>query len=96
MEYSMRTGSNIAIGIGIGAAIGLAAGILLAPKSGRETMEDIKNKAMSTAGTIKNAVRSKTREAKSVMGDMTGRAETAFKDVQRDMSGKAKTNPKPQ
>jgi gas vesicle protein len=97
MEYSaMRTGPTIAIGIGIGAAIGLAAGIFLAPKSGRETIKDIKNKAVSTAGAIKNTVRSKTEAAKNSMSDMADRAGAAVRDVQRDMGGTGKSSPKPQ
>ena len=98
MEHpAMRTGSTIAIGIGIGAAIGLAAGILLAPKPGRETMEDIKNKAASTANTIKNTVRSKTEAAKNSMRDTAGKAGAAMRDVQKDiMGGTAESSQKPQ
>lgn len=34
-----------AIGVGIGALIGVVAGVLTAPKSGKETREDIKQKS---------------------------------------------------
>lgn len=37
--------SKLAMGAVLGAAIGVAAGILTAPKSGRETRDDIKRKA---------------------------------------------------
>jgi len=36
---------NAAIGAGLGAAVGVTAGILLAPKSGKETREDIARNA---------------------------------------------------
>jgi gas vesicle protein len=37
--------SKLAMGAIVGAAVGVVAGILTAPKSGRETREDIKRKA---------------------------------------------------
>jgi gas vesicle protein len=37
--------NKLAIGAIIGAAAGVVAGVLTAPKSGKETREDIKNKA---------------------------------------------------
>lgn len=86
MEYSVsRQGSNLAIGIGIGAMIGLAAGMLLAPKSGRETMEDLKSTATNTARTIKSTVRGKAEILQNSMQDMADKTENAIKDVQRDM-----------
>ncbi len=41
----MKKGTGLALGAVIGAAVGVAAGLLTAPKSGKETREDIKNKA---------------------------------------------------
>lgn len=38
-------GGKLALGAAIGAALGYAAGLLTAPKSGKETREDIKRKA---------------------------------------------------
>jgi len=43
-------GKKLALGAVIGAAAGLVAGILTAPKSGRETREDIKKKARELKG----------------------------------------------
>jgi gas vesicle protein len=42
--------SKIAIGAIVGAGIGIVAGILTAPKSGRETRDDIKRKADDLKG----------------------------------------------
>ena len=42
---------NMVIGVGIGSALGFAAGILFAPKSGRETRQIIADR---TSETIKN------------------------------------------
>jgi len=46
----MKKGTSLALGAIIGAAVGVAAGILTAPKSGKETRADIKNKT----GELKN------------------------------------------
>ena len=41
----MAKTSKFAVGAILGAAAGLVAGILTAPKSGKETRQDLKNKA---------------------------------------------------
>ena len=52
---------NIAIGVGIGSALGVAAGILFAPKSGKETRQIIADKTSETVKDFKNNV-SATKE----------------------------------
>ena len=55
----------------IGAAAGVVAGILTAPKSGRETREDIKTKANEMkhkAGDIAHDVEGKARDVASMAG----------------------------
>jgi gas vesicle protein len=47
---------NLAIGAGIGIAVGGAAGVLFAPKSGKETRQIISDKAGETMTTIKENV----------------------------------------
>lgn len=44
---------KISLGILIGGAVGTAAGVLLAPKSGKETRDDISQAAKDAADTIK-------------------------------------------
>jgi len=44
----MAKGKNIAIGAAIAGVLGYVAGILTAPKSGKETRQDIKDKAVET------------------------------------------------
>jgi gas vesicle protein len=45
MAKSDNTGKKLAIGAAIAGAVGFVAGILTAPKSGKETRKDIENKA---------------------------------------------------
>ena len=40
----MGAGSKLAVGAIVGAAVGVVAGILTAPKSGRETRDDLRRK----------------------------------------------------
>lgn len=48
---------DLAVGALVGGAVGAAAGLLLAPKSGKETREDIKNKANEVATNVKQTVK---------------------------------------
>ena len=69
-EERAKTAMKFAVGIGIAATIGLAKGILYAPKSGKETREDLKKKAADTLEVIRAKVRSKAEGLK----DTTARA----------------------
>lgn len=62
----MKKGMNIALGAIAGAAIGVVAGVLTAPKSGRETREDIKQKTNDVADQLQGSaedVRKKVTES---------------------------------
>ena len=47
---------NLILGAGIGSVVGVAAGILFAPKSGKETRQIIADRTGETAKTIKDKV----------------------------------------
>jgi len=47
---------NMVIGVGIGSALGVAAGILFAPKSGKETRQIIADKTSETVKNFKDNV----------------------------------------
>jgi gas vesicle protein len=57
--------SGIGVGIIIGAALGLAVGLLYAPKSGKETRELIKEKALEAKEKAAAAVSKIKKPAKS-------------------------------
>jgi len=69
-EERAKTAMKFAVGMGIAATIGLAKGILYAPKSGKETREDLKKKAADTLEVIRAKVRTKAE----VLKDTTARA----------------------
>ena len=47
---------NMVIGVGIGTAVGIAAGILFAPKSGKETRQIIADRTSETVVNLKESV----------------------------------------
>ncbi len=84
-DYSADTIRYLAAGFGMGLLVGAALGILLAPKSGRETREQIKEFATeigSRAKTVAGDVGGRAAEtygrvserARTTAGEMTGRA----------------------
>lgn len=80
-------GKKIVTGI-IAAAAGFAAGILLAPKSGKETRADIKQKAgeakefaVKQAGVVKDKASAGFAAAKKGAGTVAENAKKAGRDV---------------
>ena len=65
-----------AIGMGIVVTVGVATGILFAPKSGKETRENMKNKAVNTVETIKDTVKNKAKAVKNKAETVKNKAET--------------------
>ena len=60
----VKTVQRIAVGVSVATTIGIATGILLAPKSGKETREDMKKKALDTEENIKDTVKKKVDSVK--------------------------------
>lgn len=59
-----QNAKKLAAGIGIAATVGVAAGILLAPKSGKEIRQDIKDKAEDAVDTTKDVLHKKVEIVK--------------------------------
>ena len=86
-EMRAKTALKFAVGMGIAATIGLAKGILYAPKSGKETRDELKKKAADAVETIKGKVRIKTEALK-------GTTVRAAQKLQNAMSPKPTTDKK--
>jgi gas vesicle protein len=69
------------------ATVGVATGILFAPKSGKETREDLKEKAVNTVETIKDTVQKKAEAVKDSAADAAQKASNAIKDVHGKAEG---------
>lgn len=71
----------------VAAAAGFAAGILLAPKSGKETREDIKAKAIEA----KDKAEGKADEAKEVLRESAAKAEVEARGMAKSVKKSAGT-----
>lgn len=78
----MAKGKKFGLGVAIGAVAGVVAGLLTAPKSGKETRQDIKNKA----GEVKGVAERKLKDAHKELGKLSAQA----KKKAGELKGKAK------
>ncbi len=88
----IQVAQKFAVGIGVAATVGAATGILLAPKSGKETRKDLKKKAVNTVEAVKDKVQKKAetvkesaahaaQEASNIVKDVHGKIESVKKDI---------------
>jgi gas vesicle protein len=88
----VKAALEITIGMGIATALGVAIGVLIAPKSGKETREDLKIKVEHTVEAIKDKVHEKSelvkdtasfaaQELGKVIKDVRGKTEDVRKDI---------------
>lgn len=80
-QRKIKTTKNIATGAATGILAGLAAGILFAPKAGKETREDI----VSGAKDINEKVKTKAAETKTTA---TNKAQEAKEKISKYLSEK--------
>jgi len=89
---------NMALGAGIGTAIGLMAGILFAPKPGRETRRIISDRTCETLKDFKNnlaSAKSKvSASAKEKAEQVRETGQKAAEDVKENLKDKDKTKAK--
>ncbi len=85
---------NMAIGAGIGTAIGVVAGILFAPKSGRETRQIITDRTSETIKDFKNNIASAkskvSASAKEKADRLRETGQEAAEDVKENLKDKDK------
>lgn len=72
----IKKAKTAAASVAAGVAVGAVGGILLAPKSGKETREDIKNASKQAV----DAVSDKAAGAKAKAGDVIGAQKEKFND----------------
>lgn len=76
---------GIAIGAAIGAVAGVVTGILFAPKSGKETRQDIKD----TASKLATRFEKEAKHVQAELSDLIEKAETKVKDAGKSFGGKS-------
>ncbi len=83
----VKAAQKYAIGIGVAAAAGVAAGILFAPKPGKETREDLMRKSVSTVEAIKATVQKKAETVKDSAAHAAQEICNIVQDVHGNMEG---------
>ncbi|MFH0841532.1 MAG: YtxH domain-containing protein [Bacteroidota bacterium] len=76
----MKTGSFIG-GLLTGAVIGGVVALLFAPKSGKETREDIKRKLEEYGKQVENIKAKASQKSKQVREDLAGKIEDLAKEI---------------
>lgn len=76
MAKSNNAGKKLALGAAIGVLAGFVTGILTAPKSGKETRQDIKR----TANNVKIEAEKKLKELSAELNDLVGKAQKLAKE----------------
>ena len=80
-KQRIQNAKTLAIGISAAAAAGLAAGILFAPKSGKETRKDIKEKAKEVVDNTKDAAVKNARALKESAAEAVQGISDVLKDA---------------
>jgi gas vesicle protein len=91
-KEKVKAARKFAIGMGVVAAVGVASGIVFAPKSGKETREDLKNIAVTTAETIKERVQKKAETVKDSAAHAAHEVVNVMKDIHEKTEGVKKNN----
>jgi gas vesicle protein len=76
---------NVAIGTIIAAGIGYAAGLLTAPKSGRETRKDIRKKALQAKTEAEQKLKQAHSELSKVLDEINAKAKTGKDKVAKEV-----------
>ena len=78
----MAKEKKFGLGILLGAAVGVVAGLLTAPKSGKETRQDIKDKAKAAKGSAERKLKDAHKELDKLSAETKAKA--------KSLQGKAK------
>lgn len=79
---SIKTVRKIALGVGAAAAAGVAAGLLIAPKSGKETRRNMKKYVANAVDTFKDAVQKNAETVKDSTVHAAHEIQNIIEDVQ--------------
>jgi len=87
MSDESNNAGNVVLGTLLGAAVGFAAGILLAPASGKETRENLNEKATELKGSLSEA----TDKALSSINEVKETAQRTLREEADKVKEEAKS-----
>lgn len=79
----MKNGKKLAIGTVVGAVTGFAAGILFAPKSGKETRKDIKNAVEKAVKKVHEEAEQLLAQAKKIKNSLSAKAKAELSKIEQ-------------
>lgn len=79
-EPKSNIAARFAVGAAVTAALGYVAGLLTAPKSGAETREDLKNKAVETYSAAEKELKKLHTELGDTLKQFSGKADVLKKE----------------
>jgi gas vesicle protein len=99
----LKKAGILALGVTIGSTVGALAGVLFAPKAGKETREDLIRRGCETWGKIQenashtghrltNALEEKSSRVRTAAGKYADAAKGAFKESPKEDEGTDKKN----
>lgn len=88
LQLIMAKRINVFLAGLIGAAAGAVGGLLLAPKSGKETREQINKIAAELAMSVKTEVKESQTRLKDIYGNTTDEAQRKYDEVRNTVLGK--------
>lgn len=78
---------RFAVGVGIAAIAGITTGLLVAPKSGKEMLAEMKSKAIGAMHTISNFIQAQSDALKDAAADTAETVSDAIEDVEGKTAG---------
>jgi gas vesicle protein len=85
-EHEKNSQSHLFVGLLIGSALGALAGILFAPKAGKELRSEIKEKGNAVLKDAKDIYADATTKAKEIIEEASHQAKELKKDADRHFS----------
>ncbi len=81
---------KLGLGIVIGSVVGVIAGLLTAPKSGKETREDIKKRAQEVKGSLERKLKDAHKELGTLSEELKEKAKTVQGKAKEELNELAK------
>jgi len=85
-NQSNFNGFSLGLGLFVGGAAGILAGLMVAPKSGRELRSDIREKSCQIYGDTKQAISDAQMRAKSIIDEAKHRADELKREAAQTLS----------